>query len=351
MKAFIDKIDIDILKRFIKGTATVAEINQVKQWFADDHLKEQLTTLSGEVWEQFPLDADVADLNGSTILDRIHHRINLEDRLPNRGTTSVVMFMQKLSRIAAILLLPALLLSLYLFLQLSDVNKDISYTEIYAPVGTRASFVLPDGTTGWLNGGSTLTFPNRFQQKTREIKLSGEAYLDVLKDDRKPFLVSTSNLTVKVLGTSLNVMAYDDAPLTEVTLVNGSVMVLKRNEEELNCLTVLKPNQSLMYFHENDSTSLIQVRSYNKTAWKDGKLIFRYEPLSEVVEKINRWYNVSIQILDQELSNHLYYGTFHDETLDELLKLLQLTAPIRIRDLGREIRADGTYDKRKLELY
>jgi transmembrane sensor len=351
MKEFIGKIDLDVLKRFIQGAATVAEINQVKQWFADENLKEQLTTLSVEIWEQFPVDADVPDLNGSRILDRIHHRINIEDRLPNRETTRIVIFMRQLSRVAAILLLPALLLSLYLFLQMHDVNKDISYSEIYAPVGTRASFVLPDGTTGWLNGGSTLTFPNRFQQKTREIKLSGEVFLNVLKDDRKPFLVSTSNLMVKVLGTSLNVMAYDDAPLTEVTLVTGSVKVLKRNEGELDCFTILQPNQSLMYFHENDSTSLIQVSSYNKIAWKDGKLVFRYEPLSEVIVKINRWYDVNIQILNPELKDHLYYGTFHDETLDELLKLLQLTAPIRIRDLGREIRVDGTYEKRRLELY
>ena len=93
------------------------------------------------------------------------------------------------------------------------------------------------------------------------------------------------------------------------------------------------------------------VDAHSIISWKEGKLIIRDEPFKEAVKKINRWYNVNISIKDKRLESYIYMATFEDETLDEVLKLIKLSAPIEYKDLGRERNADGTFEKRKIELY
>jgi len=345
-----EKVDAQLLKRYVEGNASPEESVIVKQWFADENLKRQLFNLSVDMWEKIPPDIEIQELDGSRILDRIHHRIKREESVFSKEQGKLTIFLGKLSRVAAILLLPALLTTVFLYHRINTIYSDTSYSEIYAPAGTRTTFHLPDGSTGWLNGGSALKFPSRFQKNFRNVELIGEAYFHVTPGKRNPFIVSTFHIDVKVHGTSFNVMAYADEPVTEVTLESGSVEVFKKMDEDRVSIVKLKPDQSLSYNQKNGNVNLVAGRSYDKTAWIEGKLVFRYEPLSEVINKINRWYNVNIQITDPELKDHIYYGTFQNETLEEALKLLQLTAPIRYRDMGRKKNPDGTFEKRIIEL-
>ncbi len=345
-----EKVDAQLLQRYVEGDVSPEESQIVRKWLADENLKKQLFNLSVEMWEKVPPDIEIQELDGMRILDHIHHRIKREESVFIKEKEKLSLFLGKLSRVAAILLLPALLTTVFLYHRINTIYSDTSYSEIYAPAGTRTTFHLPDGTTGWLNGGSALKFPSRFQKKFRNVELTGEAYFHVAPDKRNSFIVSTSHIDVKVHGTSFNVMAYADEPVTEVTLESGSVEVFKKMDEDRVSIVKLKPDQSLSYNQKNGSVNMVSGRSYDKTAWIEGKLVFKYEPLEIVIYKINRWYNVNIQITDTELKKHIYYGTFQNETLEEVLKLLQLTAPIRYRDMGRKKNPDGTYEKRIIEL-
>ena len=345
-----EKVDAHLLKRYVEGNVSPEESVIVRQWFGDENLKRQLINLSVDMWEKIPPDIEIQELDGSRILDHIHHRINREESIFIKDQGKLYHFLGKLSRVAAILLLPALLTTVFLYHKINTIYNDTSYSEIYAPAGTRTTFQLPDGSTGWLNGGSAVKFPSRFQKKFRNVELTGEAYFHVTRDKKNPFIVSTSHIDVRVHGTSFNVMAYADEPVTEVTLENGSVEVYKKLDKNRVSIVKLKPDQSLSYNQKDGNVNLVSGRSDDKTAWIEGKLVFKYEPLENVIFKINRWYNVNIQITDTELKDHIYYGTFQNETLEEALNLLQLTAPIRYKDLGRKKKPDGTYEKRIIEL-
>jgi ferric-dicitrate binding protein FerR (iron transport regulator) len=247
--------------------------------------------------------------------------------------------------------MPLLLASLLLLFQVKSFRSDKSWAEIHAPYGTRTDFSLPDGSTGHLNGGSTIKFPAQFTGKVRNIRLTGEAYFDVISNHKRPFIVSTEEIDVKATGTSFNVMSYPDEKITEVTLLNGKVEVFKKGENVIKSVGVLKPDESFIYNVLSHSGKIQSGNSADRLSWIDGKLLFKYEPFDEVVRKLNRWYNVDIVIRDTLLESYIYYGAFQNEPLDEVLKLLQYTAPIRYKDFERKRKQDGTFEKRKIEIY
>jgi len=346
-----ENIDFKLLKRYFEGKATSEDTNIVKQWFSNSDLEHELNEKSLLFWDDISLEPKTEGYNGDHILDHIHHRIKIEEAIFMNKTKPKIRFINYLTRIAAVLFIPLLVASFLYYLRNISIENSQSYSEIYAPYGTRTNFYLPDGSTGKLNGGSSLRFPTQFGGKTRNVKLTGEAYFYVMSNPKKPFVVSTENIDVKVYGTTFNVMAYPDEQTTEVMLVRGKVEVFKKSNNIIKSIGILKPNELCIYNSLSDSSKILAVDYAKNISWLDGKLTFRYEPFKEVIRKINRWYNVNIVIKDELLQTYIYYGTFEDETLDEFLKLLKLTAPIRYRDIARERKQDGTFEKRKIEIY
>ena len=167
----------------------------------------------------------------------------------------------------------------------------------------------------------------------------------------RPFVVSTKKIDVKVTGTSFDVIAYPDEETTEVTLLNGKVEVFKKRENAITSIGILNPDESLIYNAKSDSRKIRSGNSADKVSWVDGKLVFKYEPFKEVVRKLNHWYNVNIEIKDTLLESYIYYGSFQNEPLDEVLRLLQYTAPIKYHDIQRNRKQDGTFEKREIEIY
>lgn len=323
----------------------------VKQWFTNTDMENELNEKSLQFWDEIPLEPNVKGYSGAHILDQIHHKIKIEEAVFLNKPNPKIRFIKYLTRIAAILFIPLLAASLLFYLQDNSFRNVVSYSEIHAPIGARTNFYLPDGSTGWLNGGSSLKFPTQFGGKVRDVLLTGEAYFNVMSNHKKPFIVSTENIDVKVFGTTFNVIAYADEQITEVTLESGQIEVFKKTNNIIESIGVLKPNESCIYDFQSDSSKILSINSTEKLSWLDGKLTFKYEPFEEVVRKINRWYNVDIVIKDKLLESYIYYGTFKDETLDEVLKLLQYTAPISCKDIERERKQDGTFEKRKIEIY
>ena len=346
-----ENIDIKILMRYLEGDGSYEDTCTVKRWFANTDTEHELYEKSLQFWDEIPLEPNIKRYSGAHILDQIHHKVKIEEAIFLNKTKPKIRFISYLTRIAAILFIPLLVASLLYYIQNISTGNLQSYSEIYAPYGTRTTFYLPDGSTGWLNGGSSLKFPTQFSGKVRDVKLTGEAYFNVTSNHKKPFIVSTENIDVKVFGTSFNVMAYADEQITEVTLESGQIEVFKKTNNIIKSIGILNPNESCIYNLLSDSSKILSINSTEKLSWLDGKLTFRYDPFKEVVRKINRWYNVNIVIKDELLDTYIYYGTFKDETLEEVLRLLQFTAPIRYRDIERERKQDGTFEKRKIEIY
>ena len=351
MKNNKETIDIKILMRYLEGNGSDEDKCIVKQWFTNTDSENELHEKSLRFWDEISLEPNIKGYSETNILDHIHHKIKIEEGVFLNKTKQKIRFISYLTRIAAILFIPVLVASLFFYFHTDSFRNIKSYSEIYSPYGTRTTFYLPDGSTGWLNGGSSLKFPTQFGDKVRDVKLTGEAYFNVISNHKKPFVVSTENIDVKVFGTAFNVMAYAGEQITEVTLESGQIEVFKKTNNIIKSMGILKPNESFIYNILSDSSKILSINNTEKLSWLDGKLTFKYEPFGEVVRKINRWYNVNIVIKDELLDTYIYYGTFKDETLEEVLRLLQFTAPIRYRDIERARKQDGTFEKRKIEIY
>jgi len=348
------RIDPTIIKRYLDGSGEKGDQEKIMYWFSNLPDESELRDIYNRYWKELPEDTCEEGYDERKMLGEIYHRIRIEESLlsnekeKSRTLRKVITIF---TRIAALLFIP---LTVFVFLnrdRLTPAKSDVAYSEIYAPLGTRTKFYLPDGSSGYLNAGSTIQFPTAFTGKSRKVNLKGEAYFDVRSNPDKPFIVSGENIRAIAYGTAFNVEAYPGDPVNKVTLVHGKVEVLGRNKNELQSLGILKPDEMWIFNGEGASSKFVQVNAKNVVSWKDGKLIFRNDPFSEVIKKLNRKYSVNIIIKDNRLNDYSYMATFEDETLDEVLKLLKLSAPIKMKELKREKNPDGSFGERSIELY
>lgn len=244
---------------------------------------------------------------------------------------------------AAVLLIPVIALSVFLYLKLNtplSVNQQVELTSAY---GIVSKAVLPDGTEVWLNSGSKLVYPQAFTDK-RIVKLTGEAYFKVKSDKSNRFdVVMPNNMIVSAYGTEFNIDAYQEDNTIDVTLVEGNVEI-KEVDSSVN--RYLLPGQQFKY---DKAEKLIEVGDVNlavKTGWKDGKIIFRRASMTDVTQRLSRHFNVDIRLEGKELYTYEYSATFTTESLDEILYLLRKTAPIDYTIIESKQSGDYSFSKR-----
>jgi len=334
-------LNVKILKRFFEGKYSRNDYYTIRSYFTDIKKRQELKEDLQDHWFEFN-DESLPEGNIDHVLQKIHNQIVLET-IPDRRRK----FITRFQRIAAILIVP-LLLSFFavLYFQPPNIGSELAIAEIQCPLGVRTKFVLPDGTTGFLNSGSTLEYPVVFN-KHREVILKGEAYFDVKPDKERPFTVVTPYLATKVLGTEFNMIAYENENREEIILKEGSVEVYSRRGEKLE---TLKSDQKLDLCIETHQYKTIDVEASQYVSWTEGKLVFRNEGMQQVADRLGRWYNVEFEIQDLELMQYSFRATFIDEPMEEVLKLLALTAPISYEEQIREITEENVYKKRKVIL-
>jgi ferric-dicitrate binding protein FerR (iron transport regulator) len=212
-------------------------------------------------------------------------------------------------------------------------TKTVKYNILSTPMGGEYQLILPDGSKVWLNSASTLRFPTAFVGSERVVELKGEAYFEVAKNSKMPFLVRTNNaMDIKVLGTQFNVMAYDDEKNINTTLIEGSVEVLKGSGK-----TKLKPGQEAVLNKGSGNIKVSAADLEQAIAWKNGYFIFSNENIESIMRKVSRWYNVDV-IYQGNLSNKDFVGTIsRNKNISELLKMLELTGAVNFSIDGRRI--------------
>ena len=208
-------------------------------------------------------------------------------------------------------------------------EKEIRYSEITVPFGQMSQLKLSDGTKVWLNSGTTLRYPEQFAGDQRSVMIKGEAYFEVAKMAHKPFTVNTADMTVEVLGTSFNVLAYKEDAATSVTLVEGKVVV--RNMEGKS-IAQLNPGQMATKNKTETNVEIKNVKTAFYSAWIDGKLFFDDEPLDQIAVKLERWFNIDIVFANQQLKSYRFTGTIlKNKPVDQIMQALELLSPIRFK--------------------
>ncbi|MBC7874474.1 MAG: FecR family protein [Ferruginibacter sp.] len=228
--------------------------------------------------------------------------------------------------------------------------------EISTRKGSRSEIKLPDGSVVWLNAGSKLTYTKEYGQQIREVTLTGEGYFDVVKISDKPFIIHTSNIDIKVLGTVFNVKAYPEDKQTETSLIRGSIEVTMKNRPDNKI--ILAPHEKLVVenefflkkeaekFHLRYTPPTVSVNKlkYNRddstvveTQWMDNKLVFNDLSFGEIVVMMERWYNVVIELQDEVLEQKRMTGNFEKESIDQALEALKLTMSFSHEQTGNKI--------------
>ncbi|MNG57226.1 fec operon regulator FecR [compost metagenome] len=191
---------------------------------------------------------------------------------------------------------------------------------------------LPDGTQVWLNAASALKYPMQFAHKgKREVELVGEAYFEVAKDPKHPFIVNTSGQQIKVLGTHFNVNSYADEPALRTTLLEGSVEVSSSNRK----LKLLPGQQSSL--NANGTLKLQQVDTAPIIAWTNHEFMFDEDDIESVMRKIARWYNVDVIYQGKKTTEKFGGGISRFDNVKQVLNLLENTGAVHFRIEGKNL--------------
>jgi len=332
----------NLIAGYLGGNATEYEILKLESWISESDENRKYYNQFKNIWEaslQLPVSTDKA-------LAKVLKQIN--------GRPKGLTFWQLFQRVAAILFIPLLVSILWMGLGKSSKteNSAITYNKVVAAFGTFSFLELPDGSKVWLNSGSTLRYPDKFSNDNRLVYLVGEAYFEVHSDEAVPFLVNTPYFTVKATGTKFNVRAEKNFLSPSVTLIEGKVAVGKPGSTgSNNLIAYLQPDQHMTYDTLSGLYKIQTGDTYKHFAWKDGKLVFRNDNISEVARRISLQYNVDIQIKGNEIKQYRYRATFENEPLGELLRLLKISSPIDYTEVKPKALPDGTFSRRKIVIF
>ena len=213
-------------------------------------------------------------------------------------------------------------------------TKEIGYNTINVPYGGTYTVELCDGTKVYLNSGTTLEFPSRFDGKVRSVILKGEAYFDVARNVSKPFVVEVDEMKVKVLGTSFNVKSYVDEPGVYTTLVEGSVAILRDGQPEKK----LKPGEQAYYNKGVGTLSIAEVDVNEFTSWKDGLFYFKDIALEEILRIVSRWYDLEVFYMNQGAKSVIYSGKLPMySSVEDVLRKFEISGDVRFELKGRTL--------------
>jgi len=275
-------------------------------------------------------------------------------------------FMYWLPRVAAVFLLGAVISAAITYTIFSFDNSNLVYQEINTPAGSKSKITLPDGSSVWLNAGSSLRYSNQFGKKDREISLVGEAFFEVAKNRSKIFIVQTHDLSIKAYGTTFNVKSYPEENTVEATLIKGSIGVKrtglnKNSKDEI----ILEPNQRVVYYKSSKKTEKVQTKEIESspeklqpgsdkkqltymiskgidpvpfTSWKEGTLLISSETLAGLAVKLERKYDVKIQFENEALKQIKFSGSLKNETVEQVIEAIGIAAHIDYEIEEREIK-------------
>lgn len=326
----------------MRGESDENEKAYVESLFAEGNDNPWLRQYLDRDWNELAEEESSLRPDLIAVLDRVHSQMHAKR---GRARTLLEVYM----KVAAVLLLPVVALGFF-WLQSHRTpapvrSEQMAMSTIYAPQGARTTFQLPDGTRGMLNSGSSIKYSIPFTAQ-RKVTLEGEGWFDVAHDSSHPFEVQTKAGSIQVLGTRFNVNAYADDEFMEVVLTEGRVRFIPVGADES---VELAPDERLYFRDDRISKTTVDPTKY--TAWTEGKLVFRGDPMKEVVRRLERWYHVEIELADEALEEYAFFATFQDDTLEEVMKLLSMTSPISYKITPPELAPDGSVRKRRVTIF
>ncbi|GGZ37449.1 hypothetical protein GCM10007049_33320 [Echinicola pacifica] len=272
----------------------------------------------------------------STILKEDHQGKPNTNPDKNKGSEMAGAWFSQIYRVAAIIVLTLFIALLYALVSFEKgPSEEIYYASLSKSThpGERLNFRLPDGTMVWLNGASELYFPEQFHGEERRVELKGEGFFEVAHDARKPFRVVSSSLVTTALGTSFNIRNYEQEPVS-VALVTGKVEVENLQTKSRDKLI---PGEQLAFTAEDQSSLISEFDAKNTYGWKEGQLIFVNEDFGQVLEKIEQWYGVEIEVVGRPNRDWNITISFENASLERVLDRIAYIEKFEFETKGKKV--------------
>lgn len=313
--------DKEIIKKVIDGYSSKDNARYVVNWFSSTIEGQQalsdLIDKDAYLMEESLLEnKKISSVQSAKILEKIESEIRKKKII-------------KLTwRIAAVFFPFIFLLGLGIYVDKHfDVREKTTYSEIYVPKGKQMHLLFQDGSKAILNSDSKIKYPNKFGLKKREVFLEGEAYFTVTHDKHRPFKVITEKSDITVLGTSFNVYAYKDYGSIDVTLDEGSILFNTPHNQHR-----LIPGQQLIFNKESEEYAVRNLsNSRNQSLWTQNSLFFNDTPLTEVIQILERKFNVEFSVKDRHALDYSYTLTTADTGIENILPELEKITPVKFK--------------------
>lgn len=358
-------MDKKLLEKFLNNNCSEKELKIVVTWLLNSTSMTDCTNLLYSLWNEIHEEDTGSSVDFEKILNKIHHEINVRDSksLTEEADNILIKYNRKkyflriIRNVAAILFLPVLgfglsMASKYQSSHNSYVAALGTTNQVFSSADAITKINLPDSSVVWLNHSSSLRYPSVFIGDQRLVELVGEGFFEVVSNPDKPFIVNASKIQVVAYGTTFNVMAYPEEAIVETSLLKGKVEIRETEQEgKPEILYKMNPSDIAVYDKTSYSINTRKIKNDRYFSWKNGNLVLTAEPMTEVIKKLSRWFNVNISIGDSRLNDLTLTATFENETLPQVLELLSYVYPVGYTISDREAVGDGTFTKREVLLY
>jgi ferric-dicitrate binding protein FerR (iron transport regulator) len=314
------EITTEIIEKYLLNNCSEEECEELLKWV---ETSEDNKRLFSEMKNTFTL-IDIAnsgknDINLSENYNVVLNKINKSSRF----------ILSSGWRIAASIVVTFGLTAFFSYLIWHKPTQVVTH-ELSVPSGQQAQLTLGDGTKIWLNSKSKLTYPGTFEGDLREVTLEGEGYFQVSHNAQKPFIVKTSDINIKVLGTSFNVTNYSDEDNITLSLETGSVSLTKKgNDKEV---AKLKPSDQIVYSRKSSNIEFYHGDAEIYKSWLKGQFKFRNLSFLEISRRLSRNFNVNFVFKSNEMKYIKYSGSFYNyEPLDQILKIMQTNSSFKYK--------------------
>lgn len=340
-------VDSKLVEKYFKGACSPQEVAQVLDWFEKEALNPAQEQDLYWFWQQAEQEKEKPEFTqkSADIFARINQAIDAQEQQPaprqqeKEGTRKNGLW-QVLLQVAAVLVLMGGLLGLFNGYFAIRERVDSQLITHKALPGTRKILHLPDGSKVTLHAGSKITYQEPFSAHKRAFTLSGEAFFEVAKDSLRPFIVQTGNLSTQALGTSFNIQYQPLRQHISVALATGSVEIERQAQAGSQPVTRLLPGQQLVYHRVSQNYTVRPYDPMEVLAWRSGVLYFKKANLSQVVEKLESWYGVEIELKGKESgqdSQWLYTGGYDNQRLDEVLEGISFVKNFTYQKQGNKL--------------
>lgn len=318
-------MDFELLYKFFEGLTTEQENEMIKAWMESSPENEKRFFEERKIYDAIILNSEESKV----------HEYSLPDEEIGESRPRIPMYVKEIMKIAAAILV-TLLGSWYFFSQDDVDSNPVAMQTINVPAGQRLNLVLPDGTNVWLNAKTTIKYPVAFNSKERLVTIDGQAYFDVAKNEKVPFLVKTPQGTVQALGTKFDILDYSDGERDfQAMLMEGSVKVQLSDKESES--VILSPEKKA--FLDKGKLEVIHVSDMSAYQWKEGLISFRNEAFEDIMKSFEKTYDITIVIENTKVKNISFTGKFRIiDGVEYALRVLQRDVNFKFeRDIDKHI--------------